>query len=125
MPYFCWTLVPPPSGTLPPLITAPFPPMIALTARLPQIARLSPRTSQPTRRQLAARHRLHSLLQRCRFVAKNEARSPSEARSGLGHEDRFRPTGPNVGCRFGQATFGGMESKEKDSPIPAVPISTK
>ncbi len=39
---------------------------------------------------------------------------------GKGHFDQLPPTGPSVGCRFGQGTFAGATRNGQDAPIPAV-----
>jgi hypothetical protein len=44
--------------------------------------------------------------------------------TAVGHEDQFRPPSLSGGCRLGKATFAGMGGKEKDAPIPDLPVLT-
>jgi len=38
-----------------------------------------------------------------------------------GHEDQFRPPSLNGRCRFGEATFAGIDGKEEDAPSAVIP----
>ena len=54
-----------------------------------------------------------------RFAFLRLRRNPCRVnqRPKWGHEDQFAPSGLNVSCRFGQATFAETHGYGRDAPI--------
>src|SRR6266568_2283006 len=58
----------------------------------------------------------------CSVLCRSGWRAPMV---GKGHFDQLPPTGPSVGCRFGQRTFAWAARNGQDAPAAAIPHGTK